>query len=92
MNLALLCDFIHNDGSINVKYVNMKQQCADLFTKGFTNAESWSSLLSIVALFGMRVHTAKKIEGHKSCVVKSKREGRIAREAQAIVDHLRAHV
>lgn len=39
--------------SPNINYDNAKQQCADMFTKGFTNPEAWKTSLSIVALFDM---------------------------------------
>lgn len=46
-NLAWLYELALHGGSSNAKYVNAKQQCADIFTTGSTNSEARLVLLSI---------------------------------------------
>ena len=38
---------LFDEDDINIKYINTKWQVADMYTKSFTNADTWSTLCSL---------------------------------------------
>lgn len=62
VNFAWLYDIVQNDGSAGIKYINAKQQSADSLTTGFTQFETWSTLLSILAVFRMNKQLIAKTD------------------------------
>jgi hypothetical protein len=50
VDLDWLFERILRDSNITMKYVNTKQQMADIFTKGSFTAAAWNSLLSLIQM------------------------------------------
>lgn len=53
VNLSRLFGDMQIDGSISIKHMSTKQQCADIFNKFFTDAEMWNVLVPISGVFDM---------------------------------------
>lgn len=86
VNPPRLHDVVQTGGNVSIKYANTKQQFADIFRKGFTNAGMCKVLRSAIGVFDMNHEKNAKIGTCNSRVSMTHRDARIAMGMQQTAD------
>ena len=82
--LDWILDRINLDPKIQIKYVDTKNQLADMLTKGSFGRDEWDHLLRLLNIMNFSFSCSHFLSNRKQCVMSKRAQGSTAKEGSAV--------